>query len=155
LRDDVQQILIALTDKLKNKISLLQNIHNREVEKRHLIRSESIDQLLSALKEDDYLFQEIDLLDCEISSLKGKLCEIAGISSSQLHHHLIRTDTLPCREYAETIHHLQKLMKEVVQDRDKSISVMESKYRELQTDITTLNTLLRLKIAESDFEDST
>ncbi|GEM_PF-2866712 len=155
MRDDVQQILIALTDKLKNKISLLQNIHNREVEKRHLIRSESIDQLLSALKEDDYLFQEIDLLDCEISSLKGKLCEIAGISSSQLHHHLIRTDTLPCREYAETIHHLQKLMKEVVQDRDKSISVMESKYRELQTDITTLNTLLRLKIAESDFEDST
>jgi hypothetical protein len=155
LRDDVQQILIALTDKLKNKISLLQNIHNREIDKRHLIRSESIDQLLSALKEDDYLFQEIDLLDYEISSLKGKLCEIAGISSSQLHQYLIRTDSLPCREYAETIHRLQNLMKEVVQDREKSISFMKSKYRELQTDITTLNTLLRLKIPESDFEDST
>lgn len=155
MRDDVQQILIALTDKLKNKISLLQNIHNREIDKRHLIRSESIDQLLSELKEDDHLFQEIDLLDYEISSLKGKLCEIAGISSSQLQQYIITTDSPPCREYVETIQHLQTLMREVVQDREKSISVMESKYRELQSDITSLHTLLRLKMPESDFEDST
>jgi ABC-type phosphate transport system auxiliary subunit len=145
LRDDVKKLFTDITEKLKIKISILQDILERESDKRYLIRTDSISQLLNAIENDNYLYEAIDVIDFEISELKNRICEIAGITPQGFEDHISQSNSSLSSEYRTLIHRLDGVFKNLYGERKKLIKEMEEKIDTIDFDLESLRRVMKLK----------
>jgi ABC-type phosphate transport system auxiliary subunit len=145
LRDDVKKLFTDITEKLKIKISILQDILERESDKRYLIRSDLVSQLLNAIEDDNYLYEAVDVIDFEISELKNRICEIAGITAQGFEDHISKSDSSLSSEYRTLILQLDVVFKNLYGERKKLIKEMEEKIDTIEFDIESLRRVMRLK----------
>ena len=145
MRDDVKKLLTDITEKLTIKISILQDILERESDKRYLVRSDSVPQLLDAIENDNYLYEAIDVIDFEISELKNRICEIAGISPHGFEHHISQSDSSLSSEYCTLLLQLDGVFKNLYGERKKLIKEMEEKIDTIDFDIESLRRVMKLK----------
>jgi ABC-type phosphate transport system auxiliary subunit len=145
LRDDVKKLFTDITEKLKIKISILQDILERESDKRYLIRSDSVSQLLNAIENDNYLYEAIDVIDFEISELKNRICEIAGITPQGFQDHISKSNSSLSSEYRTLILRLDGVFKNLYGERKKLIKEMEEKIDTIDFDLESLRRVMKLK----------
>jgi hypothetical protein len=145
LRDDVKKLLTDITEKLRIKISILQDILERESDKRYLLKSDSVSQLLTAIENDNYLYEAIDVIDFEISELKNRICEIAGITPQCFEHHIFKSNSSLSSEYRTLVLQLDGVFKNLYGERKNLIKEMEEKIDTIDFDIESLRRVMKLK----------
>ena len=145
LRDDIKNLLTSIIDRLKNKISILQDIYNSETNKRYLLKSGSISNLLHSIENDNFQFEKIDVFDYEIAGLKERICEIAGIDIDSFDLHLSKLNSKLYGEYSELVMEMNNVIGILSREREELIKDMEEQLDNINFDIESLKNIMRLK----------
>jgi hypothetical protein len=145
LRADVRKLFTGIIEKHKTKLSILQDILERESDKRYLIKSDSVSTLLNTIEDDNHHFETIDVLDFEISELKSRICEISGIPLQSFKDHITKSNTHLASEYSELISLIDTVLKNLHGERKKIIKEMEEKIVDIGFDIESLRRIMKLK----------
>ena len=145
LRDDIKNLLTSIIDKLKKKISILQNIYNSETNKRYLLKSGSISNLLRSIENDNFQFEKIDVFDYEIARLKERICKIAGITIDSFDLHLLKLNSKLYGEYSNLITEINNVLDILFREREELIKRMEENLDNINFDIGSLKKIMRLK----------
>ena len=145
MRDDVKKLFSGIIEKLSLKLSILQDILERESDKRYLLKSDSAAALLSAIDDDNHHLETIDVLDFEISALRDRICEIAGIPSQSFKDHIEKSNRDLSSEYLELISQIDSVLTDLYRERKRLIQEMEDKIADIGSDIESLRRIMKLK----------
>ena len=145
MRDDVKKLFSGIIEKLSLKLSILQDILERESDKRYLLKSDSAAALLSAIDDDNHHLETIDVLDFEISALRDRICEIAGIPSQSFKDHIGKSNKDLSSEYFELISQIDSVLTDLYRERKRLIQEMEDKIADIGSDIESLRRIMKLK----------
>lgn len=145
MRADVKKLFSGIIEKLSLKLSILQDILERESDKRYLLKTDSVAALLSVIDDDNHHLETIDVLDFEISALQNRICEIAGIPSRSLKNHIRKSNADLSSEYFDLISQIDSVLTSLYGERERLIREMEDTIADIGSDIESLRRIMKLK----------
>lgn len=143
MRDDVTSLFHSLNKLLRQKLTLLNSVLSREPEKRYLVKTGSYDKLLGEIQDDGEIFNEVDLLDFEITQLKENICDTCGIQADSFDS-LFKDEESECtNNYFSLVKDINIVFNEFSEERDRLIQVMSESGKATQDDWESLKKTIK------------
>ncbi len=145
MRDDLSSLFQKLIIQYKNKIELLEIITSNETQLRFYLKSNNVSAIHELVQADNDLFLKLDTLEYEIQSLIDNICKISGIEKHRFNSFFLKKSDNPMPDLNKAIIKVNKLMSELLSDRDRLITAMEEKLGIMENDIASLKIIQKLK----------
>ena len=146
LRDDVQKGFENLLPLFNKKTALLNDLHIKQTDNLYKLKSENLDSFFELISTDNQIIDEINVIDFKISKHIDGICRKSGIERNYFNDLIQNSSDKTITDINEASEAIHKKALSIYHDRNKLISLMEKKSRELSRDINDLSKIRNLKV---------
>lgn len=145
MRDDVKSLVASLITLQEEKLALLGGILHSHIEKRHLLKTESIGEINDLIEMDSIRTESIDALEADITAAREKISSLCGIPAGDFEHYFLRGHEWGSGELMRISGEIKTMLVKLSSENDLLRNELEASLKKTGKDIDSLRRLIDLE----------
>ena len=146
MRDDLKMLFPNLAKLYKKKFDLLNDLFTRQIEARYRLEANDVDSVLNSVSYDNYIIEQINALDYDISHLNDKIRAMIGLKPQDYDDIINNNPDFLIVSIKKMREEIGAKMVSIANERDGLLKSMKEKADELSKDIGDLSIMKNLII---------
>lgn len=144
MRDDVKALVASLITLHEEKLALLGDILHSHMEKRHLLKTDSIGEINDLIEIDSIRAESIDALEADITFAREKICSLCGIPDTDFDHYFLKGNGWGSGELMRVSGEIKTVLRRLTSENDTLQRELDSALKRTGWDIDGLRRLIDL-----------